>query len=68
MTYWYKFLSWLIWNVPLGRLAPHIMALYTGAKAIRVYRCVSCNEEIPPGEEYHWTSGTHCQSCADAAN
>lgn len=26
---------WLVWNVPLGRLAPHVLAFALGAKNYR---------------------------------
>lgn len=27
-----RFAMWLVWNVPLGRLAPHVMAFALGTK------------------------------------
>lgn len=31
-----KFLIWLVLNVPLGRLAPHVLALALGSAAVKV--------------------------------
>jgi len=31
-----KFLLWLVFNVPLGKLAPHALGLALGSKAKRV--------------------------------
>jgi len=38
-----RFLIWLVWNVPLGRLAPHILGLALGKPAQIVYICKACN-------------------------
>lgn len=31
-----RFLIWLVWNVPLGRLAPHVFNLAMGQKGRRI--------------------------------
>lgn len=31
-----KFLFWLVWNVPLGALAPWVLSLAVGSAAVKV--------------------------------
>jgi hypothetical protein len=31
-----RFAMWLVWNVPLGRMAPHVMGFAMGSKPIAV--------------------------------
>lgn len=32
-----RLLMWLVWNVPLGRLAPWVFGLAVGARPVRVH-------------------------------
>ena len=32
---WRAFCMWLVWNVPLGRLAPHVMHMAAGGGKMR---------------------------------
>ena len=31
-----RIVFWMIWNVPLGRLAPHLLGWAMGAKPVRI--------------------------------
>lgn len=31
-----RFAMWLVWNIPLGRFAPHVLGFAVGSKGVRV--------------------------------
>ena len=40
------FLFWLLWHVPLGPLAPYVLALAMGSKAVRVRHGGATNNKV----------------------